>query len=63
MKLENHFYGKFFKAALYAIDGDKEKSLNVDLSGYARFRIYLLLEMKSSSFIGCKSKPKYCWLI
>ena len=49
VKLEKLFHDKFLKAALYAVNGDKEKALNIDLSGIKKHRIYLLLEMKDES--------------
>jgi tetratricopeptide (TPR) repeat protein len=49
VKLENHFYGKILKATLYAVEGEKEKALSIEIRGYNNTRIYLLLEMKDKS--------------
>ena len=49
VKLEKLSPDKFLKAALYAVNGEREKALSIELSGYNNLRIYLLLEMKNES--------------
>ncbi len=40
---------RFLKAALYAVNGEKDKALSINLSGRAKLRIYLLLKMNEES--------------
>jgi tetratricopeptide (TPR) repeat protein len=42
-------YLRFLKAALYAVNGEKNNALSINLGGRAKLRIYLLLKMSEES--------------
>jgi tetratricopeptide (TPR) repeat protein len=42
-------YRRFLKASLYAVNGERDKALSINLGGRAKLRIYLLLKMSEES--------------
>jgi tetratricopeptide (TPR) repeat protein len=46
---KNTLNGRYYEAVSHAVNGDKEKALNIDLGNHYKRKIYLLLEMKDES--------------